>query len=163
VRINFRINAPKVRLIDEDGTQVGIVDIAEAIRRAKEKELDLVEIAPEAKPPVCRIMNYGKYLFEQGKKSKKKAKQITIKEIKMRPVTDVGDYAIKLKKIINFLENGDKVKVTVRFRGREIAYKQLGTDMLRRMENDLIEFGVVEQQARLEGKQMSMIVGPKRK
>jgi translation initiation factor IF-3 len=163
VRINYRISAPKVRLIDEDGSQIGIVDSSEALRRAKEKELDLVEIAPDAKPPVCRIMNYGKFLFEQGKKSKKKAKQVTTKEIKMRPNTDIGDYTIKLKKIINFLENGDKVKITVRFRGREIAYKQLGNDILHRMENDLVESGVVEQQARLEGKQMSIVVAPKRK
>ena len=122
----------------------------------------MVEIAPEAKPPVCRIMDYGKYLFEQSKKHKKKSKHIHVKEIKMRPGTDIGDYQIKLRKIISFLEQDDKVKVTIRFRGREIAYQQLGRDMLKRVEQDLLEYATIEQLPKLEGRQMIMVVGPKK-
>lgn len=162
VRVNHQITAPQVRLIDVDGNQLGVVDLSEAQLKAKEAELDLVEIAGNIKPPVCKIMNYGKYLFEQSKKQKKKSKQIVIKEVKMRSTTDVGDYAVKLKKIIGFLEEGDKVKITIRFRGREIVYQQLGRDMLQRMEADLVDHAIIEQTAKLEGKQLSIVVAPKR-
>jgi translation initiation factor IF-3 len=156
------VTAPKVRLIGKDGTQIGIVSSKEALAKAQEENLDLVEIAADAKPPVCRIMDYGKYLFEQSKRKKKKSKQVQVKEIKMRPGTDVADYNIKLRKIIDFLKQGNKVKITIRFRGREMAYKELGMDVLRRVERDLEEYGSVEQAAKLEGRQMSMVVGQKK-
>jgi translation initiation factor IF-3 len=156
------VTAPKVRLIGKDGTQIGIVNSKEALAKAQEENLDLVEIAADAKPPVCRIMDYGKYLFEQSKRKKKKSKQVQVKEIKMRPGTDVADYNIKLRKIIDFLKQGNKVKITIRFRGREMAYKELGMDVLRRVERDLEEYGSVEQTAKLEGRQMSMVVGQKK-
>jgi translation initiation factor IF-3 len=154
--------APKVRLIGKDGDQIGIVSSKEALAKAQEENLDLVEIAADAKPPVCRIMDYGKYLFEQSKRKKKKSKQVQVKEIKMRPGTDVADYNIKLRKIIDFLKQGNKVKITIRFRGREMAYKELGMDVLRRVERDLEEYGSIEQTAKLEGRQMSMVVGQKK-
>jgi translation initiation factor IF-3 len=135
----------------------------EALSKAKEYELDLVEISGDTTPSVCRIMDYGKFLFEQGKRQKKKAKQIQIKELKMRPGTEVGDYLVKLRKAIEFLQNGDKVKFTVRFRGREMAYQQQGMDMLRRIEKDLLEEGSVEQMPKMEGRQMVMVIGQKRK
>lgn len=125
-----------------------------------------MEIAPNAEPPVCRIMDYGKYRFEQNKKlaqQKKKQKQVQIKEIKMRPGTDVGDYQVKLRSALRFLEEGDKVKFTVRFRGREMAYQELGMELLRRVEHDLNETSMVEQRAKLEGRQVAMILGPKKK
>lgn len=120
-----------------------------------------MEIVSKSKPPVCRIMNYGKYLFEQSKR-KKKSKQIHIKEVKMRPVTEIGDYNVKLKKAIIFLRQGDKVKFTIRFRGREMAYQEQGADILSRIENDLKEFGTVEQHPKMEGRQMIMIVCPQK-
>lgn len=162
MRINHHIRAPQVRLVGPAGEQIGIVSSRDALKQAEEHELDLVEIAPQAKPPVCKIMDYGKYLFDQSKRQKK-SKQIHIKEVKLRPVTDIGDYKIKLKKAISFLEEGDKVKVTVRFRGREMAYQQQGADMLKRVEGDLVEFGTVEQYPKLEGRQMVMMVGPIKK
>lgn len=152
-----------MRLIGPDGKQLGVVDLSEAVSKAKEFELDLVEISADASPPVCRVMDYGKFLFEQGKRQKKKAKQIQIKELKMRPGTEVGDYQVKLRKAIEFLRNGDKVKFTVRFRGREMAYQQQGMEILRRVEKDLLEQGSVEQMPRMEGRQMVMVVGQKRK
>jgi translation initiation factor IF-3 len=163
LRINGRINAPKVRLIGADGQQVGIVPIQEALRKAEEADLDLVEISPQAAPPVCRIMNYGKYQYEESKRrhaAKKKQKQIQVKEVKFRPGTDVGDYQVKLRNLIRFLENGDKAKVTLRFRGREMAHQELGIQLLKRVEADLKEYGTVEQFPRLEGRQMVMIIGP---
>ena len=132
---------------------------------AEEAELDLVEIVPNAEPPVCRVMNYGKYVFEQTKKkqaAKKKQKQIQIKEIKFRPGTEAGDYQVKLRNLIRFLNNGDKVKVTLRFRGREMVHQELGTKMLERIEADLLEHGVVEQFPKMEGRQMVMLLAPKR-
>jgi translation initiation factor IF-3 len=138
----------------------------QAQQMAEEAGQDLVEIAPQATPPVCRIMDYGKYRFEQNKKlavQKKKQKQVQIKEIKMRPGTDVGDYQVKLRSALRFLEEGDKVKFTVRFRGREMSYQELGMDLLRRIEQDLGEAAMVEQRPKLEGKQIAMIVGPKKK
>lgn len=140
--------------------------IRQALDQAQESGLDLVEISPNAEPPVCRIMDYGKYRFEQNKKQasqKKKQKQVQIKEVKMRPVTDVGDYQVKVRSAIRFLEENDKVKFTVRFRGREMSYQELGLNLLRRVEKDLAEHGVVEQQPKLEGRQVTMVVVPKKK
>ncbi len=132
---------------------------------AEEAELDLVEIVPNAEPPVCRVMDYGKYLFDLNKKrhaARKKQKQIQVKEVKFRPGTDEGDYQVKLKNLIKFLNNGDKVKVTLRFRGREMAHQELGTKMLKRIEGDLSELAAVEQFPKMEGRQMVMVMAPKR-
>jgi len=154
-----------VLLIDAEGKRVGIVPIRDAIQKAQESELDLVEIAPQAKPPVCRIMDYGKFLFEQNKKrhaAKKKQKQVHIKEIKFRPGTDEGDYQVKLRNLIRFLEEGDKAKVTLRFRGREVVHQELGQQLLKRVEADLADYGMIEQQPKLEGRQIVMVVAPKK-
>jgi len=159
-RVNHQISAREVRLIDADGGQVGIVSSQEALQRAQEAALDLVEISPQTTPPVCRIMDFGKYLFEQRKRLKKKSKQVHVKELKMRPVTDIGDYLVKIRKAIAFLQEGNKVKFTVRFRGRELSYQQQGIDILRRAENDIKEYGTVEQSPKMEGKQMVMLVIP---
>lgn len=165
-RINDEINVPRVRLIGADGSQVGIVSINEALDAAYEAELDLVEIAAEAEPPVCRIMDYGKHIFEDKKQkaeARKKQKQIQVKEIKFRPVTEEGDYQVKLRNLKRFLEEGDKARVTMRFRGREIAHQELAIKVLKRIEADLEDFGVVEQQPEMEGKQMIMVFGPKKR
>jgi translation initiation factor IF-3 len=165
-RINHQITLPEVRLIDAQGEQVGIVSTREALRAAEESGLDLVEISPTAKPPVCRIMDYGKYLFEVSKKqaeAKKKQKQIQVKELKFRPTTEEGDYQVKLRNLIRFLEHGDKVKITLRFRGREVAHQDLGMKILERLQQDTAEFGVVEQQAKREGRQLLMVLSPKKK
>lgn len=164
-RINRRINAPQVRLIGADGQQIGVVTVIEALRNAEEAGLDLVEISPTAQPPVCRVMDYGKFLYEESKRkqaAKKKQKQIEIKEVKFRPGTDIGDYQIKLRNLIRFLEEGNKTKITLRFRGREMAHKELGMEMLKRIEGDLREHGIVEQLPRFEGRQMVMVLSPKR-
>ena len=137
-----------------------MVSIQEALKNAEDAGLELVEIAPQLTPPVCRVMNFGKYLFEQNKKTKKRSKKIQIKELKMRPVTDVGDYLVKLKKAIAFLQDGDRVKFTVRFRGRELAYQKQGSDILHRVEEDLKKYGIVEQHPKMEGRQMVMVVVP---
>jgi len=139
--------------------------LPEALRLSEEAELDLVEIVPNSDPPVCRIINYGKYLFEQTKKrqaAKKKQKQIQIKEIKFRPSTEIGDYQVKMRNLTRFLLHGDKVKVTMRFRGREMVHQELGAKMLERIEADLKDYGVVEQHAKMEGRQMVMLFAPKR-
>ncbi len=154
-----------MRLIDAKGEQVGVVSITEAKQLAEESELDLVEIVPNAEPPVCRVMDHGKFVFEQSKKkhaAKKKQKQIQVKEIKFRPGTDDGDYQIKLRNLIKFLTNGDKVKITLRFRGREMAHQELGTKMLKRIEADLEEYGSVEQFPKMEGRQMVMVLAAKK-
>ncbi len=154
-----------MRLIDAQGEQVGVVSITEAKQLAEESELDLVEIVPNAEPPVCRVMDHGKFVFEQSKKkhaAKKKQKQIQVKEIKFRPGTDDGDYQIKLRNLIKFLTNGDKVKITLRFRGREMAHQELGTKMLKRIETDLEEYGTVEQFPKMEGRQMVMVLAAKK-
>jgi translation initiation factor IF-3 len=133
---------------------------------AYEADMDLVEVAPDSTPPVCRIMDYGKYLFEENKKrhaAKKKQKQIQIKEVKFRPGTEEGDYQVKLRNLTRFLSNGDKAKVTLRFRGREMAHQELGLQLLKRVEGDLAEIGTVEQYPRLEGRQMVMVIAPKKK
>ena len=155
-----------MRLIDQDGEQAGIVPLVHARRMAEEAELDLVEISPNAKPPVCRIMDYGKFRFEQAKKqseARKKQKQIQVKEIKFRPGTDEGDYQVKLRNLIRFLSEGDKAKVTLRFRGREMAHQDLGINLLKRVEDDLAPYGAVEQRPRMEGRQMVMTIAPVKK
>ncbi|MBU0744344.1 MAG: translation initiation factor IF-3 [Gammaproteobacteria bacterium] len=162
-KVNHQISAREVRLIDAEGQQVGIVGIQEALNQAEAATLDLVEIAPQLTPPVCRIMDFGKYVFEQRKRLKQKSKRVQVKELKMRPVTDVGDYLVKIKKAIAFLEEGDKVKLVVRFRGRELSYQQQGVDILRRAENDLKDCGTVEQSPKMEGKQMVMLIVPGKK
>jgi translation initiation factor IF-3 len=148
-----------------DGEQIGIVATNEALKLAEDANLDLVEIVPTSEPPVCRIMDFGKFLFDQNKKkhaAKRKQKQIQIKEIKFRPSTEDGDYEVKLRNIIRFLNNGDKVKVTLRFRGREMAHQDLGLKMLKRIEFDLEEYGLVEQMPKLEGRQMVMVIASKK-
>ncbi|CAL4042404.1 translation initiation factor IF-3 [Buchnera aphidicola] len=166
-RINNEIRAKEVRLSGFDGEQIGIVNLQEALKKAAEEGFDLVEISPNAEPPVCRIMNYGKYLYEKSKsykEQKKKQKIIQVKEIKFRPGTDKGDYQVKLKNLIRFLEEGDKVKITLRFRGREMAHQQIGMDMLNRVKNDLNQIAIVEFfPNRVEGRQMIMILAPKKK
>jgi len=138
----------------------------QAIEVARNVGLDLVEVSPMAEPPVCRVMDFGKYLFEQNKKSqsaRRKQKQVHVKEIKFRPGTDQGDYRIKLRKLVEFLENGDKTKITLRFRGREMAHQELGANLLARVRGDLEEYGVVEQMPQMEGRQMIMVIAPKKK
>lgn len=164
--INDEIRAREVRLIDLEGKQVGVVPLRQALTAAEEVELDLVEIVSDAEPPVCRIMDYGKFRFEQKQKQKearKKQHQVQIKEIKLRPGTEEADYHVKLKSMVRFLEEGDKAKVTLRFRGREMAHQELGLKMLQRIEADLGEFGVVEQHPKMEGKMMVMVIAPKKK
>jgi translation initiation factor IF-3 len=149
-----------------EGEPLGIVKIDEAMRLAEENEIDLVEIAPTAKPPVCRLMDYGKFKYRESKKAheaKLKQKQIQVKEVKFRPGTDEGDYKIKVRNLIRFLTEGDKTKVTLRFRGREMAHQELGVQLLKRVEADLSTVGTVEQWPKLEGRQMVMIVAPKKK
>lgn len=166
VRINDEIRADEIRVIDAEGTQLGVMTVSRALMKAEAAGLDLVEISPGSTPPVCRIMDYGKYLFEQSKQksaAKKKQKVTQVKEIKLRPGTDVGDYNVKLRKMIEFLEEGDKVKISLRFRGRELSHQELGQEMLNRLEVDLEPHGVVESRPRLEGRQMVMIMAPKKK
>jgi len=164
--MNEQITAPQVRLIGAEGEQLGVVAVAEALRLADEAELDLVEIAPLAEPPVCRIMDIGKFKYAEAKKqheAKLKQKQVQIKEVKFRPGTDDGDYNIKLRNLIKFLADGDKTKITLRFRGREIAHQQIGMQLLERVKQDLLEHGVVEQFPKMEGRQMVMVLSPKKK
>jgi translation initiation factor IF-3 len=155
-----------VRVIGSDGEPVGVVPIDQARQLAFDIDLDLVEISPNADPPVCKIMDFGKYQFEQSKKlqiAKKKQKQIQVKEIKFRPGTEEGDYQVKLKSLIKFLNEGDKTKITLRYRGREMAHRELGMDVLKRIEKDLEELATVEQFPKLEGRQMVMVLAPKKK
>ncbi len=155
-----------MRVIGADGEQVGILSRMEALNMAAEAGLDLVEIQPNAEPPVCRIMDYGKFKFELQKKAnaaKKKQKQVEIKEVKFRPTTDEGDYQIKLRNMRRFLEEGDKVKVTIRFRGREMSHQELGLEKVQRIEADLGDEIIVEQRPRQEGRLMVMMIAPKRK
>ncbi len=152
-------------MIGADGEQVGVVAIAEAMEQAQKLSLDLVEIVPDSTPVVCKIMDYGKHLFELKKTkaaAKKKQKQQQIKEIKFRPGTDIGDYKIKLRNLIRFLEDGDKAKVTLRYRGREMAHQELGMEMMKRIEVDLAEYGTVEQYPKMEGRQLLMTIAPKK-
>ena len=158
--INDDIDASEVRLIGADGEQVGVVSIEEAKSLAQQASLDLVQIVGDSQPIVCKIMDYGQHLFDLKKKkaaSKKKQKQIQVKEIKFRPGTEEGDYKVKLRNLMRFLEGGDKAKVTLRFRGREMAHQELGMDLLKRVEADLAEYGTVEQFPKMEGRQLSLI------
>ncbi|MEQ1635421.1 MAG: translation initiation factor IF-3 [Methylococcales bacterium] len=165
-RLNDAITARRVRVIGADGEAVGIITLDEAKQLAYNADLDLVEISPNAEPPVCKVMDYGKFVFEVNKKqsiAKKNQKQIQVKEIKFRPGTDEGDYQVKLRSLIKFLNEGDKTKITVRYRGREMAHKEIGMDLLKRIEQDLEELALVEQFPKLEGRQMVMVMGPKKK
>ncbi|WWO98973.1 MAG: translation initiation factor IF-3 [Candidatus Dasytiphilus stammeri] len=166
-RINSEIHVKEVRLTGLDGESMGIVTISEALERAYKAGVDLVEINANAEPPVCKMIDYGKYLYEKSKFSKeqkKKQKIIQVKEIKFRPGTDEGDYKVKLRSLLRFLEDGDKVKITLRFRGREMSHQQLGIEMLNRIKNDLDEFAVVESfPIKVEGRQMIMVLSPKKK
>ena len=164
--INEEIRALKVRLIGPTGEQIGVVNTNDALVAARENDLDLVLIAESSDPPVAKIMDFGKRLYEEKKAkaaAKKKQHQLQVKEIKFRPGTDVGDYQVKLRNLVRFLEDGDKAKVTIRFRGREMAHQELGMQMLERLEKDLEEYGIVEARPKLEGRQMIMVFAPKKK
>lgn len=155
-----------MRVIGVNGEQVGIRKIEEALESAKEAGLDLVEVAPNSEPPVCRIMDYGKFVFEQNKKAqsaRRKQKQIQVKEVKFRPGTEEGDYQVKLRNLIKFLNQGDKAKITLRFRGREMAHQELGTQLLQRVRSDLEEIATVEQHPSMEGRQMVMVMAPRKR
>ena len=163
--MNSRISVLEVRLIASNGDQVGVLDTEKALELAKVEELDLVEIVPNQTPPVCRIMDYGKFRFDNQKKAhaaKKKQKQTQVKEIKFRPNTEEADYQVKLKSITKFLNGGDKAKITMRFRGREIAHQVIGREVLDRVQKDLDEIGIVEQIPLFEGRQMVMVIAPKK-
>ncbi|MER2493996.1 translation initiation factor IF-3 [Catenovulum sediminis] len=166
-RTNEEIDAKEVRLIGAEGEQVGVVSLRDAQDRADDAKLDLVEISPNASPPVCRVMDYGKFLYEKSKtakEQKKKQKQVQVKEVKFRPGTDVGDYQVKLRNLTRFLEDGDKAKVTIRFRGREMAHQDIGIDMMKRIKDDLQDLATVESfPNRVEGRQMIMVLAPIKK
>ncbi|MFA9420399.1 MAG: translation initiation factor IF-3 [Gammaproteobacteria bacterium] len=165
-RLNDDITAPEVRLVAEDGEQKGIMTLEEAKKLAEEAKLDLVELVPDAEPPVCRLMDYGKFRFQQKKKlhdQRKKQRQVQIKEIKFRPGTEDGDYQVKVRKLTEFIEIGDRCKVTVRFRGREMAHMELGTMLLKRVEEDMKEVATVDQYPQSEGRQMTMLLVPKKR
>uniref|UniRef100_UPI0038670B2A translation initiation factor IF-3 n=1 Tax=Salibaculum sp. TaxID=2855480 RepID=UPI0038670B2A len=162
-RVNDRIRAPEIRLIGPNGENVGVVSPDRAMTLAGEVGLDLVEISPNATPPVCKIMDFGKYKYEQQKReseAKKKQKVIEVKEVKFRPNTDEHDYTVKMKNVTRFLDNGDKVKVTLRFRGREMAHQNLGRELLERVAEDVKDLGKVENMPKMEGRQMVMMIGP---
>jgi len=162
---NEQITAPQVRLIEADGQQVGIVPIEEAQASAEAAGLDLVMMA-DSDPPVCKVMDYGKHIFEAKKQKaaqRKKTKRIQVKEMKFRPGTDEGDYQVKLRNLVRFLENGDKAKVTLRYRGREMAHQEIGMELLKRVEADLSELGTVEQFPKMEGRQLTMVIAPKKR
>ena len=166
VRRNDEISSPQLRVIGADGEQAGVMTRAEALQMAFEAQLDLVEVSPNAEPPVVRVMDFGKYLFEQNKKAhsaKRKQKQIQVKEVKFRPGTEEADYQVKLRNLIRFLTEGDKAKVTMRYRGREMAHQEIGRRLLTRVQTDLAEHAVVEQNPLMEGRQMVMVFSPKKK
>ncbi len=161
--MNERIKAPEIRLIGADGENVGVVTPAQALVMAEDAGLDLVEISPNANPPVCKIMDFGKFKYEQQKReseARKKQKTIDVKEVKFRPNTDTHDYDVKMRNVFKFLEGGDKVKVTLRFRGREMAHQNLGRELLERVAEDIKEIGKVENMPKMEGRQMVMMIGP---
>ncbi len=161
--MNERIRAPEIRLIGADGENVGVVTPERAMEMADEAALDLVEISPNANPPVCKIMDYGKFKYEQQKReseARKKQKTIDIKEVKFRPNTDTHDYEVKMRNVFKFLEAGDKVKITLRFRGREMAHQNLGRELLERVAEDTKDVGKVENFPKMEGRQMIMLIGP---
>lgn len=162
-RRNETITAPEVRVIAPDGEQIGVMSRQEALDKAAEYRLDLVEVSPHAAPPVTRIMDYGKHVFQKNKSqqfARKKSKQTQLKEIKFRPGTDKGDYNIKLRKLREFLEDGDKVKITLRFRGREMAHQELGLELLNRVRDDLEDLAAVEQRPEMQGRMMTMTMAP---
>ncbi len=162
-RSNNRISSPEVQVIDSDGENLGVLNLQEAISKAKEENLDLIEIAPNARPPVCKIMDMGKYKYDQQKKlnkAKKKQKKIELKEIKLRPVTEVHDYTFKIKNAQKFLSKGDKVKFTIRFKGREMQHSKLGNDLMEKIKLDMESIGKVELQPKFDGKQMIMVIQP---
>ena len=164
--VNEEIDSSHVRLILDDGTQKGVVTREEALEMARAVRLDLVLISPDADPVVCKVMDYGKHIFELKKQraaNRKKQKVIQIKEIKFRPGTEEGDYQVKLRNLIRFLSDGDKAKVTLRFRGREMAHQQIGSELMLRLKEDLAEFGIVEQEAKMEGRQLTMVLAPGKK
>ena len=164
--VNGDIRARQVRLIDQEGTQLGIVSIEEALKTAEQAGLDLVEIAADADPVVCKIMDFGKHIFEAKKQkaaSKKKQKIIQVKEVKFRPGTEEGAYQVKLRNLVRFLEQGDKAKVTLRFRGREMAHQEIGMQLIKRIEADLEPHAAVGQHAKMEGRQLTMVLAPKKK
>ncbi|MPW64852.1 translation initiation factor IF-3 [Moraxella catarrhalis] len=166
LNINEEIRAKEVRLVKEDGEQMGVVDIQTALKAALDVNLDLVEIVADAKPPVCKIMDYKRYLYEQkqkAKEAKKNQKQTQVREIKLRPGTEEADYQVKLRKIVEFLENKDKVKISIRFRGREMAHQEIGKAQLDRIIEDTAEIASVEQAPKVEGRQMGMLLGPAKK
>nr|PZN66560.1 MAG: translation initiation factor IF-3 [Pseudomonadota bacterium] len=166
VRRNEEIMAPQLRVIGADGEQAGVMSRAQALQLAYDAQLDLVEVSPTADPPVVRVMDFGKYLFEQNKKAhsaKRKQKQIQVKEVKFRPGTEEADYQVKLRNLTRFLTEGDKAKVTLRFRGREMAHQEIGRKLLQRVQADLAEIAVVEQNPQMEGRQMVMVFSPKKK
>lgn len=155
-----------MRLILDDGTQKGIVSLADALAAARAAKLDLVLISPEADPVVCKVMDYGKHVFELKKQraaNRKRQKVIQIKEMKFRPGTEEGDYQVKLRNLIRFLTDGDKAKVTLRFRGREMAHQEIGAELMTRLKEDLSEYGIVEQEAKMEGRQLTMVLAPGKK
>lgn len=152
-------------MVDSEGEQLGVISLAEALQKAEEAQLDLVEIAPQADPPVCRIMDYGKHLFEENKKkqnAKRKQQQVHVKEVKFRPGTEEGDYQVKLRNLTRFISQGDRAKVTIWFRGREMAHQELGKRILDRVEADMEEIAKVEQYPKMEGRQMVMLLAPKK-
>ena len=160
------IRVREVSVIGDDGEHIGTIPTEEALSMAADQDMDLVEVSPNTNPPVCRIMDYGKHVFDIKKKvaqQKKKQKQTQVKEMKFRPGTDQGDYEIKLRNLVRFLENGDKAKVTLRFRGREMAHQELGMAMMKRVEADLAELAQVEQYPKMEGRQMIMVLAPRSK
>jgi len=164
--INENIVATEVRLVRADGEQAGIVSLDEAREAAREAKLDLVLIAPDADPPVCKIMDYGKHLFDIKKQkaaNKKKQRKTTVKEVKFRPGTEEGDYQVKLRNLMRFLNDGDKAKVSLRFRGREMAHQHLGMELVNRIREDLVEYGTVEQHPKMEGRQIVMVLAPLKK
>ncbi|MEF9995401.1 MAG: translation initiation factor IF-3 [Burkholderiaceae bacterium] len=165
-RINGEIRVPEVRLTGVDGEAIGIVKLDEAMRLAEEAQVDLVEIAPTAQPPVCRLMDYGKFKYQEQKKAheaRSKQKIIQVKEVKFRPQTDENDYQTKMRNLVRFLEEGDKAKITLRFRGREMAHQEFGIELLKRVRDELVELAQVEQFPKLEGRQMIMVLAPKKK
>ena len=163
-RVNEDIGVPQVRLVDENGEQVGVVLIDEALQRAADVQLDLVEVSPNAEPPVCKIIDYGKLKYQEQKKkneARKKQKIIEVKEIKLRPNIDTHDYDVKMRSARRFIDDGDKVKVTLRFRGREMAHQDLGAQVLERVREELDEIAKVEQMPKMEGRQMVMVMSPR--
>jgi translation initiation factor IF-3 len=165
-RRNNEITAPRVRVIGPDGEQIGIMLTRDAIAKAETEGLDLVEISPNAEPPVCKIMDYGKYLYQKDKAAhaaRRKQKVIQVKEIKFRPTTELGDYQTKMRAMLRFLEEGDKIKVTIRYRGREMAHQELGLQLMERIKTDLDELAVIEQHAKMEGRQAVMVMAPKKR